>query len=110
MEEVWGCQLYDNLSYTVWKPRVYIKWHEVFWRDMKSVMDSVSKKLEGDCLFEYGYVNVLGKNIFAIKVGVMEQIIFVLSVVSDTYLRRQACMYEVGEIIKDHHYKDKLLS
>ena len=34
---------------------------------------------------------------------------YVLTVVSDTYLRRQACMYEVGEIIKDHYYKDKLL-
>lgn len=34
---------------------------------------------------------------------------FVLTVVSDTYLKRKACMYEVGEIIKDHHYKDKLL-
>ena len=34
---------------------------------------------------------------------------YVLTVVSDTYLKRQACMYEVGEIIKDHHYKDKLL-
>jgi hypothetical protein len=34
---------------------------------------------------------------------------FVLSVVSDSYLRSQACMYEVGEIIKDHHYKEKLL-
>lgn len=34
---------------------------------------------------------------------------FVLTIVSDTYLRRQACMYEVGEILKDHHYKDRLL-
>lgn len=34
---------------------------------------------------------------------------YVLTVVSDTYLRRQACMYEVGEIVKNHHYKDKLL-
>ena len=34
---------------------------------------------------------------------------FVLSIVSDSYLRSQACMYEVGEIIKDHHYKEKLL-
>lgn len=34
---------------------------------------------------------------------------FVLSVVSDSYLRSQACMYEVGETIKDHHYKKKLL-
>lgn len=34
---------------------------------------------------------------------------YVLVVVSDTYLKRTACMYEVGETIKDHHYKDKLL-
>lgn len=34
---------------------------------------------------------------------------YVLTVVSDTYLRRQACMYEVGEIIKNRRYKDKLL-
>lgn len=34
---------------------------------------------------------------------------FVLSVVSDSYLRSQACMYEVGETIKDRHYKEKLL-
>lgn len=34
---------------------------------------------------------------------------FVLTVVSDTYLKSQACMYEVGEIIKDQHYKDRLL-
>ncbi|GKX31351.1 hypothetical protein SH1V18_38310 [Vallitalea longa] len=34
---------------------------------------------------------------------------FVLSVVSDSYLRSQACMYEVGETIKDHHYREKLL-
>ena len=34
---------------------------------------------------------------------------FVLTVVSDTYLRSQACMYEVGEIIKDNYYKNKLL-
>lgn len=34
---------------------------------------------------------------------------FVLTVVSDTYLKSRACMYEVGEIIKDHYYKDRLL-
>lgn len=156
--------------------------------DMKAVMDDVSKKLEDNIFFEYGYVKVLGKNVFVIKVEKAEQNIlisdifycyknngievcqacqenpstlfisytecdapivdilekkiseklqnkikisryidleykdsfksfmdtiqdhdFVLTVVSDTYLRRQACMYEVGEIIKDHHYKDKLL-
>lgn len=157
--------------------------------DMKSVMDSVDKILDGDCQFGYDYVKVSGKNIFVINVQRAEQKIladnvyycyqnnsievrkveeskgpstlfisytecdtpivdiieekireklqdkikisrytglkykdsfkefmdtiqehdYVLTVVSDTYLRRQACMYEVGEIIKDHHYKDKLL-
>lgn len=156
--------------------------------DMKIIMEDVSKRLRDNILFEYGYINVLGKNVFSIKVEKAEQNVlvndifycyknndvevcqvnkespstlfisytecdapivdiivkklseklqnkikiscytdleykdsfkafmdtiqdhdFVLTVVSDTYLRRQACMYEVGEIIKDHHYKDKLL-
>ena len=156
--------------------------------DMKTVMDDVSNKLKGKNLFEYGYIYVLAKNVFAIKVEKAEQNIlmdglcycyknnsieacrenkknpstlfisytecdapiadiietkiseklqnkikisryigleykdsfktfmdtiqdhdFVLTIISDTYLKRQACMYEVGEIIKDHHYKDKLL-
>lgn len=34
---------------------------------------------------------------------------FVLTVVSDTYLRKQACMYEVGETLKNCHYRNKLL-
>ncbi len=34
---------------------------------------------------------------------------FVLCLVSDNYLKSQACMYEVGEIIKDHHFHNKLL-
>lgn len=34
---------------------------------------------------------------------------YVLTIVSDNYLKSQACMYEVGEIIKDHNYHGKLL-
>jgi len=34
---------------------------------------------------------------------------FVLCIVSDDYLRSKACMYEVGEVIKDHNYSKKLL-
>lgn len=34
---------------------------------------------------------------------------YVLCVVSDSYLKSQACMYEVGEIVKDLRYKEKLL-
>lgn len=34
---------------------------------------------------------------------------YVLCIVSDGYLKSQACMYEVGEAIKDHNYDKKLL-
>lgn len=34
---------------------------------------------------------------------------FVLSIVSDSYLKSQACMYEVGETVKDHNFGQKLL-
>jgi len=34
---------------------------------------------------------------------------FVLSIVSDSYLKSQACMYEVGETVKDHNFEQKLL-
>lgn len=34
---------------------------------------------------------------------------FVLSIVSDSYLKSQACMYEVGETVKDHNFEKKLL-
>lgn len=34
---------------------------------------------------------------------------FVLCIVSDNYLKSHACMYEVGEVVKDHHFREKLL-
>lgn len=34
---------------------------------------------------------------------------FVLSIVSDSYLKSVACMYEVGEVLKSHSYTQKLL-
>ena len=33
---------------------------------------------------------------------------FVLTIVSDSYLKSVPCLYEVGEVLKDHNYKDKL--
>lgn len=34
---------------------------------------------------------------------------FVLCIVSASYLKSKACMYEVGEVIKNHNYRKKLL-
>ncbi len=34
---------------------------------------------------------------------------YVLSIVSDSYLKSAACMYEVGEVLNDHNFTEKLL-
>ena len=34
---------------------------------------------------------------------------FVLSIVSDNYLKSKACMYEIGEIVHTDEFKEKLL-
>lgn len=55
------------------------------------------------------YTELRYKDSFKAFMNTIQEHDFVMTVVSDTYLKRQACMYEVGEIIKDHHYKDRLL-
>lgn len=49
------------------------------------------------------------KNSFKKFMNSIEEHDFVLCIVSDNYLKSKACMYEVGEVIKNHHYEDKLL-
>ena len=39
----------------------------------------------------------------------IEEYDFVLCIVSDYYLKSKACMYEVGEVIKNNNYRKKLL-
>lgn len=55
------------------------------------------------------YTDLRYKDSFKAFMDTLQDHDFVLTVVSDTYLKRQACMYEVGETLKDHHYRDKLL-
>lgn len=55
------------------------------------------------------YTDLQYKDSFKSFMNTIQDHDYVLTVVSDTYLRHQACMYEAGGIIKDHHYKDKLL-
>lgn len=55
------------------------------------------------------YTELQYKDSFKTFMNTIQDHDFVLTVVSDTYLKSQACMYEVGEIVKNHHYKDRLL-
>lgn len=55
------------------------------------------------------YTGLRYKDSFKTFMDTVQDHDYVLIVVSDTYLKSQACMYEVGETLKNHHYKDKLL-
>lgn len=49
------------------------------------------------------------KESFKLFMNSIQEHDFVLCIVSDSYLKSQACMYEVGEIVKNQNYVDKLL-
>ncbi|MBO7490701.1 MAG: TIR domain-containing protein [Bacteroidales bacterium] len=49
------------------------------------------------------------KDSFKSFMNSIEEHDFVLCIVSDYYLKSRACMYEVGEVIKNHNYRKKLL-
>lgn len=55
------------------------------------------------------YTRVPYKGSFKSFMNSIQEHDFVLCLVSDNYLKSRACMYEVGEIIKDHYFHDKLL-
>ena len=76
------------------------------------IVDIIEKKIKErlkDRIWISRYTELQYKDSFMAFMNTIQDHDFVLTVVSDTYLRRQACMYEVGEIIKDHNYKDRLL-
>lgn len=70
----------------------------------KSINDKLKDNIKID-----RYTKLKYKDSFKKFMDTIQDHNFVLAIVSDTYLKSQACMYEVGETLKDHHYKDKLL-
>lgn len=73
------------------------------------IIDNKIKKRLNDRIKISRYTALGYKDSFKAFMNTIQDHDFVLTVVSDTYLKSQACMYEVGEIIKDHHYQDRLL-
>lgn len=53
--------------------------------------------------------NLKYKQSFRLFMNTVGEHDFVLAVVSDTYLKSKGCMYEIGEVLKNHHYMDKLV-
>ncbi|MCH5345012.1 MAG: putative DNA binding domain-containing protein [Acetatifactor sp.] len=89
-------------------PTLFISYTECDTPIVDIIEKKIQEKLRNKVLISR-YSRLEYKDSFKGFMNTIQDHDFVLTVVSDTYLKRQACMYEVGEIIKDHHYKDKLL-
>lgn len=72
------------------------------------IEDKIKKRLKERIKISR-YIQLQYKDSFKAFMHTIQDNDFVLIIVSDTYLKRHACMYEVGEIIKDYHYRDRLL-
>ena len=108
------CYCYKNNSIEVCREKkknsstLFISYTECDAPIVDIIERKISEKLQNKVKISR-YTGLKYKDSFKMFMDTIQDHDFVLTIVSDTYLRRQACMYEVGEIIKDHHYKDKLL-
>lgn len=95
----------DKLFY---KPTLFISYAECDTPIVELIENIINTKMN-DSIYISRYTRVPYKGSFKEFMNGIQDHDYVLCVVSDNYLHSQACMYEVGEIIKDHHYKEKLL-
>lgn len=90
------------------KPTLFLSYKEID-TPIVNIIEESLKRLTGDGINISRYIRIPYKASFKEFMNGIHDHDFVLCVVSDGYLRSQACMYEVGEIIKDHHFDNKLL-
>lgn len=69
-----------------------------------SIRESLKDKVSISRFTELNY-----KDSFKAFMNTIQDHDYVLCFVTYSYLRSRACMYEVGEVIKDHYYSDRLL-
>lgn len=90
------------------KPTLFLSYSQ---KD-SSIADIIENQLKyetNDGIKISRYTRVPYKGSFKAFMNSIQEHDFVLCLVSDNYLKSQGCMYEVGEIIKDHRFEEKLL-
>ena len=91
-----------------YKPTVFISYASCDEPIADIIERTILDKL-GDRVLISRYTRLEYKDSFKAFMNSIQDHDYVLCIVSDSYLKSRACMYEVGETIKDHHYKDRLL-
>ena len=96
-------------SSTSYKPKLFLSYNhnDTVFADM--IAQQIRLKTNDGIQISRYTSDVKYKDSFKQFMDNIEEHDFVLCIVSDDYLRSKACMYEVGEVIKDHNYSKKLL-
>lgn len=105
MKEKISCNLINQNSK---KPTLFLSYCE---KDtvIANIIENELKYHTNDGIEISRYTRVPYKGSFKAFMSSIQEHDFVLCIVSDSYLKSQACMYEVGEIIKDNDFDKKLL-
>lgn len=77
--------------------------------EIANIIENQLKHETNDYIKISRFTRVPYKGSFKVFMNSIQEHNFVLCIVSDNYLKSQACMYEVGEVIKDRHFDEKLL-
>lgn len=91
-----------------YKPTVFISYASCDEPIADIIERAIIDKL-GDRVSISRYTRLKYKDSFKAFMNSIQEHDYVLCIVSASYLKSRACMYEVGETIKDHHYKNRLL-
>lgn len=73
------------------------------------IEESLNRALRDEIYISRYTRDVKYKDSFKSFMNTISEHDFVLSIVSDAYLKSFACLYEVGEIVKDHNFKERIL-
>lgn len=95
-------------EYVNYKPTVFISYASPDAAIVDIVESAIRKSLK-DKVSISRFTELHYKDSFKAFMNTIQDHDYVLCFVTYSYLRSRACMYEVGEVIKDHRYSDRLL-
>ncbi len=97
-----------NKEYVNYKPTVFISYASPDAAIVDIVESSIRESLK-DKVSISRFTELHYKDSFKAFMNTIQDHDYVLCFVTYSYLRSRACMYEVGEVIKDHRYSERLL-
>ncbi len=76
---------------------------------MDKIIGDLEKRFSGAAIYSRYDEKMKYKQSFIEFMNSINEYDLVLTIVSDQYLKSQACMYEVGEVVKNYNFRDRLL-